>query len=153
MNFKCESLNRHQMEVSSEIQNPAAWPPRETPRCRYLLTWRGTGQLQARSGTQISAGSINNWIDGWLEVALFLLRMTDTVTSQNIDLSFWDSLRIRYIATFHWTNLVIHQSQRPRGLRHELSSLARTLRSWVWIPLEACVYVLCAFILCGSVCM
>jgi hypothetical protein len=32
----------------------------------------------------------------------------------------------------------------PRGLRHELSSLARTLGSWVRIPLEAwmsvCVY-------------
>jgi hypothetical protein len=35
-------------------------------------------------------------------------------------------------------------SQWPRGLRHELSSLARTLRSWAQIPLEAwmsvCVY-------------
>jgi hypothetical protein len=36
------------------------------------------------------------------------------------------------------------RSQWPRGLRHELSSLARTLGSWVRIPLEAwmsvCVY-------------
>jgi hypothetical protein len=42
----------------------------------------------------------------------------------------------------------IHQSQRPRSIRYELSSLARTLGSWVRIPLEAwisvcvhCVYV------------
>jgi hypothetical protein len=39
------------------------------------------------------------------------------------------------------------RSQWPRGLRHELSSLARTLGSWVWIPLKALVSV-CAFILC-----
>jgi hypothetical protein len=32
------------------------------------------------------------------------------------------------------------------GLRHELSSLARTLGSWVRIPLKACMS-LCAFIL------
>jgi hypothetical protein len=36
------------------------------------------------------------------------------------------------------------QSEWPRGLRHELPSLARTLESWVWIPVEAwmsmCVY-------------
>jgi hypothetical protein len=37
--------------------------------------------------------------------------------------------------------------QWPRGLRCELSSLARTLRSWVWIPLKAWMSV-CAFILC-----
>jgi hypothetical protein len=38
------------------------------------------------------------------------------------------------------------RSQWPRRLRHELSSLARTLGSWVQIPLEAwvsvCVYSL-----------
>jgi hypothetical protein len=36
------------------------------------------------------------------------------------------------------------QSQWPRGLRHELSSLSRTLGSWVRTPLKAwmsvCVY-------------
>jgi hypothetical protein len=32
-------------------------------------------------------------------------------------------------------------SQWPRVLRHELSSLARTLGSWVRIPLEACMSV------------
>jgi hypothetical protein len=42
------------------------------------------------------------------------------------------------------------RSQWPRDLRHELSSPAPTLRSWVRIPLEACMFVcvLCAFILC-----
>jgi hypothetical protein len=38
-------------------------------------------------------------------------------------------------------------SQWPRGVRHELSLLARTLGSWVRIPLEAwmsaCVYSVC----------
>jgi hypothetical protein len=40
------------------------------------------------------------------------------------------------------------QSQWPRGLRHELSSLARTLGSWVRFPLKSWMSVLCAFILC-----
>jgi hypothetical protein len=33
------------------------------------------------------------------------------------------------------------RTQWPRGLRHELSSLSRTLGSWVWIPLKACMSV------------
>jgi hypothetical protein len=46
------------------------------------------------------------------------------------------------------------RSQWPRGLSHELSSLARTLRSWVRIPLKAWMSVSCAFTLslCYSVC-
>jgi hypothetical protein len=46
------------------------------------------------------------------------------------------------------------RSQWPCGLRHELSSLARMLRSWVPIPLKVWMSVLCAFILwlCCSVC-
>jgi hypothetical protein len=40
------------------------------------------------------------------------------------------------------------RSQWPRGLRHELSSLSRTLRSWVRILLKVWISVLCAFILC-----
>jgi hypothetical protein len=39
-------------------------------------------------------------------------------------------------------------TQWPRGLRHELSSVARTLGSWVRIQLKAWMSVLCAFILC-----
>jgi hypothetical protein len=39
------------------------------------------------------------------------------------------------------------RSQWPRGLRHELSSLARTLGSWVRNPLKAWMSV-CAFIMC-----
>jgi hypothetical protein len=34
-------------------------------------------------------------------------------------------------------NSRIRWSQWPRRLRHEISSLAKTLGSWVWIPLEA----------------
>jgi hypothetical protein len=40
------------------------------------------------------------------------------------------------------------QLQWPRGLRHELSSLARTLGSWVRFPLKAWMSVICACILC-----
>jgi hypothetical protein len=39
------------------------------------------------------------------------------------------------------------RSEWPHGLRHELSSLARTLGSWVRIPVEAWMSVF-AFILC-----
>jgi hypothetical protein len=39
------------------------------------------------------------------------------------------------------------RSQRPHGLRNEMSSLARTLGSWFRIPLKACMFV-CAFIFC-----
>jgi hypothetical protein len=46
------------------------------------------------------------------------------------------------------------RSQWPRGLRHELSSLARTLGSWVRIPVEAwmsvCVYSVCVVLCVGS---
>jgi hypothetical protein len=42
----------------------------------------------------------------------------------------------------------------PHGLRHELSSPARKLGSWVRIPLEAwislCVYSVCAVLSVGS---
>jgi hypothetical protein len=47
---------------------------------------------------------------------------------------------------------IIRRSQWPHGLRHELSSLARKLGSWVRIPHSAWMSV-CAFILylCCSV--
>jgi hypothetical protein len=38
-------------------------------------------------------------------------------------------------------------NQWPRGVRHELSSLARMLGLWVRIPLKAWMFV-CASILC-----
>jgi hypothetical protein len=41
-----------------------------------------------------------------------------------------------------------YRSQWPRGLRHELSSLARMLGSWVRIPLKTRMSVMCAFTLC-----
>jgi hypothetical protein len=39
------------------------------------------------------------------------------------------------------------RSQWPRGLRHELSSPAQTLRSWVRIPLEAWMSLFILFVL------
>jgi hypothetical protein len=49
--------------------------------------------------------------------------------------------------------LIICRSQWPRGLRYEMFSLARTLGSWVRIPLKpwmsVCAFILC---LCCSVC-
>jgi hypothetical protein len=41
-----------------------------------------------------------------------------------------------------------HRSRWSHDLWHELSSLARTLGSWVRIPLKAWMYGVCAFILC-----
>jgi hypothetical protein len=48
----------------------------------------------------------------------------------------------------------ICRSYRPRGLRHDLVSLARTLGSWVRISLKVWMSVLCALnlCLCCSVC-
>jgi hypothetical protein len=42
---------------------------------------------------------------------------------------------------------VTGQSQWPRGLKHELSSLALTLGSWVRIHIKAGMSAYCAFIL------
>jgi hypothetical protein len=51
---------------------------------------------------------------------------------------------VHYFQTNAYRNEGCDQSVRPRGLRHELSSLARSLGSWVRIPLEAgmsvCIY-------------
>jgi hypothetical protein len=45
------------------------------------------------------------------------------------------------------TNLVFSRSQWPRGQKHELFSLARTLGWWVRIPFEACLLCVCV-VLC-----
>jgi hypothetical protein len=65
----------------------------------------------------------------------------------------------RFNAGVYTFNLFSHillkcRSQWPCGLRHEQSSLAQTLGSWVRISLKASMSVLCAFnlCLCCSVC-
>jgi hypothetical protein len=40
------------------------------------------------------------------------------------------------------------RSQEPSGLRHELSSLARTLGPWVRIPLKAWMFGVCMRLFC-----
>jgi hypothetical protein len=47
------------------------------------------------------------------------------------------------------------RSQWPRGLKHELSSLARTLGSWVRIPLRAWMFGVCMrlFCVCVALCV
>jgi hypothetical protein len=47
-----------------------------------------------------------------------------------------------YLARIYLLYVKITPSQWPRGLRHELSSLARTLGSSVRIPLEPWIFVL-----------
>jgi hypothetical protein len=44
------------------------------------------------------------------------------------------------------------RSEWPRGLRHELSSLARKLGSWIQIPLNAWMSV-CLFCVCVVLCV
>jgi hypothetical protein len=55
---------------------------------------------------------------------------------------------------FPESNDLHSRSQLPRGLRHQLSSLARTLGSWVRISLKAlmsvCVYSVCVVLCVGS---
>jgi hypothetical protein len=50
------------------------------------------------------------------------------------------------------TRVTHRRSQWPRGLRHELSSLALTLGSWVRIPQDMDVYVssVCVVLCVGS---
>jgi hypothetical protein len=59
-----------------------------------------------------------------------------------------DIYEIMYTSTY-----IKGRSQWPRGLRRELSSLARMLRSWIRVPLKAWMSVLCAFLLCLCVCV
>jgi hypothetical protein len=60
---------------------------------------------------------------------------------------------VSYVESSDYTRTTImtdhSRSEWPRGLRHEPSSLARTLGSWVRIPLEAWmpVYIYSVFVL------
>jgi hypothetical protein len=51
----------------------------------------------------------------------------------------------------YFRNLIqeISRSQYPRRLRHELSSLARTMGSWVQIPLRAWMFGVCIRLFCA----
>jgi hypothetical protein len=56
-------------------------------------------------------------------------------------------LRSRMMELYLHSPMSPCRSQWPRGLRHELSSLARTVRSCVRIPLKAwrVVFILCLY--------
>jgi hypothetical protein len=54
--------------------------------------------------------------------------------------------KINYSCSIFLPSISVFVNQRPRGLSHELSPLARTLGSWVRIPLKAWMFM-CAFIL------
>jgi hypothetical protein len=61
----------------------------------------------------------------------------------------WMGYLFSVCGTIHYNGqyvLMISRSQWPRGLRHELSSLARTLGSWARILFKAWMSVLCVFI-------
>jgi hypothetical protein len=62
--------------------------------------------------------------------------------------SFPFMLHVSATPCFLCSNDSSSRSQWTRGLRHKLSSLTLTLKSWVRIPLKAWISVLCAFILC-----
>jgi hypothetical protein len=53
----------------------------------------------------------------------------------------------RYFLVYSPYIYSLHRSQWSCSLRHEMSSLAQTLGSWVWIPLKEWMSM-CAFILC-----
>jgi hypothetical protein len=44
-------------------------------------------------------------------------------------------------SSISYGNSALCRSQWPSGLRHEISSPAQTLGSWVWIPLEGWMFV------------
>jgi hypothetical protein len=55
-----------------------------------------------------------------------------------------------YLNHLVYMHVCVCPSQWPRGLRHELSSLARILGSWVRIPIKAwlfvCVHLFCVYV-------
>jgi hypothetical protein len=75
---------------------------------------------------------------------------SDTVPeSDNVSIITWNSeRRSTEWEKLKWSSIVPLPITWPRDLRHELSSLARMLGSWVRIPLKAVMFVLCPFILC-----
>jgi hypothetical protein len=60
---------------------------------------------------------------------------------------------LTYAPNFKSYDNIKCRSQWPRGLSHELSSLARRLGSWVRIPPKVWMSVLCAFILFVFFCL
>jgi hypothetical protein len=68
----------------------------------------------------------------------------------HIPLVYWHVFSTEFVSVY----IAGSRSQWPRGLRHELSSPARTLRSWARIPLEAWMsvyfYSVCAVLYAGS---
>jgi hypothetical protein len=76
------------------------------------------------------------WVRIWKEVSVFYLK----VQSRNSGKS-TDEINNNNAVGISDTSSASAWSQWPRGLRHVQSSTARTMESWVWIPLEACMCV------------
>jgi hypothetical protein len=83
----------------------------------------------------------------WSLILLFLMSLsvlTDDGNGSNFRNTYTQPWTMSIIISVNWISY--RRSQWQRGLRHEMSSPARTLGSWVWIPLRhGC---LSAFILC-----
>jgi hypothetical protein len=111
---------------------------RDYQREATTLMWRGlsTGALGARVG-QLFVACLLSFVPG---KSLSCIALTSHRWTRHFHFVVGIICRCRS----HWT----------WGVRHELSLLARTLGSWVWIPLRAwmsvCVYSVCIVLCVGS---
>jgi hypothetical protein len=111
------------------------------------VTWKRCSRIShvcAGPGTWTQADL--TWVEPrWLECKQYMKRTPWLLV-----------VTIRRTGQWHWRRtggikngrFSLSPSRWPRGLSHAPSSFARTLGSWVRIPLKAWMSVLCAFILC-----
>jgi hypothetical protein len=117
---------------------------------RILLPWRWRWYVTPKCG--LTFNGLHSVISR--KIALFNFKVIIKYTNRemtdcdgNIILTLISGNTV--LAIFIYSNHIwAGRSQWPRGLRHELSSLARKLGSWVRIPHKAWMSVLFAFILC-----
>jgi hypothetical protein len=130
------------MEVGGQLHTPAALSLAKTPR--YSLD-RRLGRLHSQSGGGGEEKNIPSpplpGIEPYPVARILVIILTELPQLSCIMVNFMICA----------LKMILSRSQWPSGLKHVLSWAARTLGSWVRIPLEAriCVRVfLCCVVVC-----
>jgi hypothetical protein len=114
---------------------------------RAIVRLEGLGQLKKSNdliGTRTHDLPLLSYVVIFLWMILLLQEsMQAGVYHICLQCDYYASIVLQNSNSLYWAKL--SRSQWPRGLRHELSSPARTLGSWVRIPLQ--IYVYFAFVL------